>query len=88
MPGLKKENSLRGNSLTARGSEQCPGPLKVGGSIDTDRHGVNERDIDAHARFQRPQLLKFLSALQFRAWQRYKPLQRRAAESVNADMVI
>jgi hypothetical protein len=36
--------------VTRRG-EQDTRPFKVGRSIDTERHGVNEGDIDAHAGF-------------------------------------
>src|SRR5262245_43114125 len=42
-------------------SEECPGALEVGRSVDAERHGVNERDVDAHPCFQRTQLLQPLA---------------------------
>ena len=40
------------------GLKKLTRPLKVGRSIDTERDSVNERDMNAHARLQRTQLLK------------------------------
>lgn len=44
----------RGNSLR----EKFARPGKVGWSIDTERYGVNEGDVDPHAGLQRTQLLQ------------------------------
>jgi hypothetical protein len=46
--------------LLAAGLKELTRPLKVGRSIDTERDSVNEPDMDAHARFERAQLLQFL----------------------------
>src|SRR6185437_5848102 len=56
--------------------------------IDAERYTGDERHIDPHAGFQRPQLFETLAPLQRRWRQRDKPLQRRSAESIKADVVI
>ena len=62
------------------GFEQLTRPRKVGGSIDTERNGVNERDVDAHAGFERAQLLEPLALLERRRRQRDETLERRPAD--------
>ena len=63
-------------------------PLEVGRSIDTERDSVNETDMDAHAGFERAQLLELLAELERRWRQRHEALQRLPAIGVDADMVI
>jgi len=36
------------------GRDEAAGALKVGGSIDTERNGVNDSDVDAHLSLKRP----------------------------------
>jgi hypothetical protein len=36
--------------------------LKIGGSIDTERNGVNDRHVDAHAILERPQAAQAIRA--------------------------
>ena len=43
--------------------QQVTGALKVVGSIDAERNGVNERHVDAHAVLERAQLLEPLALL-------------------------
>ena len=42
-------------------AEHLPGTLKIGGSIDTERNGVNDSDVDAQTVFERAQLLKLFA---------------------------
>jgi hypothetical protein len=65
-----------------------PGPVQVGGSIDTQGHGVNERHVDAHAGLDRAQLLQPLAPFQRRLRQGDEALQGGSAERVEADVVI
>ena len=67
LPGEKFSPSLEIRELKTRGplrvrsTEQHTRPLKVGGSIDADRHSVNEANVDAHSRFERAQLFKLFA---------------------------
>jgi len=68
---LRQTSALKAMRLVENGHQICPfvrntrllrrqdlaGTLKVGGSIDTQRHRVNDSHIDAHAILQAPQLL-------------------------------
>ena len=47
--------------LVSGNSTQARAALEIGGSIDTERNGVNDRHVDAHAGFQRAQLLQLLA---------------------------
>jgi hypothetical protein len=49
------------------GFNELTRPLEVGGSIDTERDSVNETDMDAHASFERAELLELLAQLE-RRW--------------------
>src|SRR5712672_2003387 len=61
------------------------GPRKIGRSIDTERNGVNEHNVDAHPGFEGAQLL---APLEDARRQRDIALERGAAEGVEADMVV
>src|SRR5262249_13978090 len=63
-------------------------PGKVGWSIDTERYGVNECDVDAHPRFERAELLELLADLERRRVQGHEVGECRAPEGVDADMVV
>src|SRR5262245_45017646 len=73
--------------LTA-GLKELTRPLEVGRSIDTERDSVNEADMDAHAGFERPQLLQLLPELERRRWQRDEAGKRAPGIGVDADMVV
>src|SRR5215467_1663270 len=79
-------------SLTCRcraaAREELAGALEIFRRIDAERHAVDDLDIDAHTGFERAQLLELLAQLQRRGRQRYKPLQRVPAISIEPDMVI
>src|SRR4029079_9621532 len=74
--------------LLAAGRKELTRALEIARSIDTERHSVNEADIDAHAGFERTQLLQFLPELERRRRQRHEALQCLPAIGVDADMVI
>ena len=50
--------------------EDRPRPLEIVGSIDPERHVVDDDRVDAHAGFERAQLLQPLAALERRRRQR------------------
>src|ERR1700693_1847505 len=68
--------------------DEAARPLEIGRSIDTERNGVNDLDVDAHAGFERAQLLELLALLQHRRLQGNEARQRRPAVRVYADVVI
>ena len=61
---------------------------EIGGSIDTERHRVNERHVDAHAGFERAQLLEAFALLERRWRQGHEALERGAAIGIEADVMI
>src|SRR5688572_8850207 len=63
-------------------------PLQIVRSIDAERIGVNERHADGQAGFERAQLLEPLAPLERARRQGGEPLQRVAAERVDADVVV
>ena len=66
----------------------CAGGFEVAGGVDTERHAVDDGDVDPHAGLQRAQLLELLALLQRRRRQRDEALQRGAAIGVEADMMV
>src|SRR4029077_15292881 len=56
-------------------------------AVNAERRGVDERDVNSHARLERPQLFEFFTALQRRRGQANKSPKRVTAISVKADMV-
>src|SRR5688572_27204254 len=68
--------------------QQRAGAVEIGGRVDSERDLVHERRVDAHAGFERPELLEALALLE-RAWrQRDESREGRAAERVDADVMI
>src|SRR4051794_17064160 len=61
---------------------------EVLGGIDAERHAVDDLDVDAHASFERAELLKLLALFQCGWRQRHEPLQRGPAIGVEPDVVI
>ena len=56
--------------------------------VDAERHAVDERDVDAHAGFERAQLLEPLALLERRGRQADEARERRAAIGIKADVMI
>ena len=71
---------MRGQYL-ARGFE-------VGRGVDAARHGVDNSDVDPHAGLERPQLFQLLLLLQRRGRQSDEAFERRAAISIEADVMV
>ena len=63
-------------------------PLQVLGRVDAERHAVDDRHVDAHAGFQRAQLLEPLALFERRGRQADEPLERGAAIGIEADVVV
>ena len=61
---------------------------EVGGSIDTERYGVNERDVNAHACLERTKLLKLLAPFERRRRERDETAKRFAPIGIDADVVV
>src|SRR3546814_12424684 len=78
----------RGRESALSGCQQSPCPLQVGGSIDTQREGVNAGHIDPHAGLQSAELLQPLAQLERRGRQRDEAFQRLAAVGVDADVMV
>ena len=64
------------------------GALEIVGSIDAERNRVNERHVDAHAVLERAQLLEALALLERGRPQPDEALERRAAKSIDADVMV
>src|SRR3954470_19566531 len=56
--------------------------------VDAARHGVDDRYVDPHPGFERPELFQLLLKLQRRGRQCHEALQRLAAIRIQSDMVI
>ena len=67
--------------------EPFAGACEVVGRVDAERRRVDERDVDAHARLQRAQLLEPLALLQRRGRQGDEARERGAPIGVEADVV-
>src|SRR5690242_21902446 len=52
--------------LLASARQQRAGLVELLGRIDPERHGIDDRDVDAHAGFERAQLLELIELLQRR----------------------
>ncbi|ENN84443.1 hypothetical protein RHSP_22368 [Rhizobium freirei PRF 81] len=87
--GLGDHGTAFGGMPSERGGgKNASGLFKVLGSIDTERDRVNDLHIDAHAGFQRPQLLQRFAPLERRWAEAHEFLQSCAAISVEADMMV
>src|SRR6185312_9626960 len=80
-------------SVTRAGAVESTGEHRtrldeIVGRIDAKRHAVNDRDVDAHAGVERTQLLELLALFVNGRRQFDKPLQRGAAVSIKADVMI
>src|SRR5215831_16723122 len=71
-------------------SSQSPGALQIGGSVDldADETGFDQADRDAHAGFERAQLLEPFALFEYPPRQGDKPLERSAPVGVEADMLV
>src|SRR3954470_13506724 len=69
-------------------SQYLAGGFEIGGGIDPARAGVDDGDIDPPAGPQRPELLQFFLAFERGGRQSHKTLERRAAISVEANVMI
>src|SRR6516162_5178494 len=99
IPGLQRTIPLRFMLRCARDTawglwpflsppEDCARPLKLRGRVDAERHAVDDGRVDAHARFERAQLLEFFALLERRRRQPHETRERRAAKGVKADVMI
>ena len=70
-----------------RALEHGAGALQVFGGVDAERHVVDEHDVDAHSRLERPQLLELFPHLERRRRQRHKALERRAPIGIQPDVM-
>src|SRR5262245_31666803 len=68
--------------------ENLPRPLEIGGRVDAERRAVDDAGVDAHACFERAQLLEFFASFERRRRQRDEPGERDAAKRVKTDVVI
>src|SRR6266478_7763561 len=62
--------------------------FEISRRIDAARHRVHDRDVDPHARLDRPELFELFPQLQRGRGQRHKALQRRAAIGIKADVMV
>ena len=63
-------------------------PLQVLRRVDAERHAVDDGDVDAHAGFERAQLLELLALFERRGRQADEARERRAAIGVKPDVMI
>ncbi len=70
------------------GRRQRAGAVEVGGGVDAEGDRVDDRRVDAHAGFERAELLELLALFQRRGRQRDVALERGAAVGVEPDVVI
>ena len=69
-------------------SQHGAGCLKVLRRIDAERHGIDDRYVDAHAGLQRAKLLQLLALFERRGRQLDEAFQRRPAIGVKPDVMI
>jgi hypothetical protein len=62
--------------------------FEVLGRVDAERHGLDDRDVDAHAVLERAQLLELLALLERRGGRAHEALERAAAIGVEADVMV
>src|SRR3546814_17357237 len=76
----------RGRESALSGCQQSPCPLQVGGSIDTQREGVNAGHIDPHAGLQSAALLTPLAQLERRGRHDRKSVGEGKSVAVSVDL--
>ena len=64
------------------------GAGEIGGGVDAERHGIDDGRVDAHAVFQRAELLELLALLKRRRRQRDVAIEDGAAIGVEPDVMI
>src|SRR3954451_14853327 len=69
-------------------SQHGAGCLKVLRRIDAERHGFDDRHVDAHAGFHRAELLQLLALLQWRGRQLDETFQRSPSIGVKSDVMV
>src|SRR4051812_19482495 len=69
-------------------SQHGAGCLQVLRRIDAERHRLNDCDVDAHAGFDRAELLQLLALLERRRRELNETLQRRAPIGVKSDVMM
>src|SRR5262249_2339814 len=74
--------------LTESTAHERARPLEILGGVDAERHAVDDRDVDAHAGFERPQLLELLTPFERRRRQSDKSGERRAPIGIEPDVVV
>src|SRR5215471_563692 len=62
--------------------------FEIRGRVDAERHAGDDGRVDAHAGFERAELLELLALLERRGRERDETRKRGAAERIKADMVI
>jgi hypothetical protein len=68
--------------------QQLPRPGEVGLGVDAERDRVDDGGVDAHAVFQRAELLQPLALLERRRLKADVAVERGAAEGVDADVMV
>ena len=74
--------------LGIAGCQQRAGTLEVCCGVDAERHGIDDRDVDAHVRFERAQLLEPLLPLERRGRQLDEAFDRRDRLCLVAGLVM
>src|SRR5262245_11278619 len=82
------EKTRARSDLVGTRSEQVARALELLGRIDAQRHTVDDGYVDAHAGFQRAQLLEFFPLLERRGGKADEAGERLAPVGVEADVVI
>ena len=71
-----------------RGAEHGARPFEIRRRVDAQRHAVHDGHVDAHAGFERPQLLEPLANLQRGGRKGDEAGERRAPIGIKADVMI
>src|SRR5215472_9534600 len=69
-------------------SQNLPRAFEIRGRVDAERHAGDDGRVDAHAGFERAQLLKLLALLERRGRECDETREGGAAKGIKADMVI
>src|SRR5262245_35586388 len=79
---------VRDKMVWSTSRQHDAGGFEVVRRVDAERDRIHDRYVDPHAGFKRAQLLELFAPLQRRYGQANEPLERRAAVSVESDVVI